>query len=106
MTDCEQGLLALFRIHMTCGLPEALQSLTMSSKQGTQVIVRVRPFNERERASTAQASCLDVLDGHTVLYTGREVPASSSFGFDAVLDQKTTQAEVFEVRRVWESRCG
>ena len=74
----------------------------MSVKQGTQVIVRVRPLNERERATTAQASCLDMLDGQTLLYTGREAPANNSFGFDAVLGQETTQAEAFEARMKWE----
>ncbi|KAL4452307.1 hypothetical protein ABPG75_007969 [Micractinium tetrahymenae] len=81
-----------------CGLLAALHPQTMSGKNGTAVIVRVRPLNEREKVATAQASCLEVLDGQALLYTGREAPANNAFGFDAVLGQETTQAEAFEVR--------
>lgn len=72
---------------------------------GTSVIVRVRPLNQREKATTANASCLDLLDAQTLLYTGREAPTNNSFRFDAVLGQQTTQAQAFEARGIREGHC-
>ena len=73
------------------------QPARMGSKEGTQVFLRVRPLNERERTTTAAARCLQVQDGGSLLYTGREAPACNQFGFDRVFGEDTTQAEAFEV---------
>jgi hypothetical protein len=69
----------------------------MASKEGTQVFLRVRPLNERERTTTAAARCLQVQDTNSLLYTGRDAPANNQFGFDRVYGENTTQAEAFEV---------
>jgi hypothetical protein len=69
----------------------------MCSKEGTQVFLRVRPLNERERTTTAAARCLQVQDAGSLLYTGRDAPANNRFGFDRVYGEDTTQAEAFEV---------
>lgn len=66
-------------------------------KEGTSVFLRVRPLNQREQGTTAQARCLEVQDGTALLYTGRDAPANNRFAFDAVLGEETTQAEAFEV---------
>lgn len=73
--------------------------MAASCREGTQVHLRVRPFNEREQATTASKRCLAVLDGPSLRYTGRDPPANASFGFDRVLGEAAGQAEVFEVRR-------
>lgn len=70
----------------------------MGSREGTQVHLRVRPFNQRELGTTASRRCLEVLDAGSLRYTGRDAPAQSQFGFDRVLGEQEGQEEVFEVR--------
>lgn len=73
----------------------------MSAREGTQVFLRVRPLNAREQGIAATARCLEVQDGAaSLLYTGRDAPASASFGFDRVLGDGVGQAEAFEARPV------
>ena len=70
----------------------------MSKKEGTQVHLRVRPLSERELSLTpaAAARCLRVVDDTSLLYTGRDAPASNQFTFDRVLPEAATQEQAFE----------
>ncbi|PSC72198.1 DNA polymerase I chloroplastic mitochondrial [Micractinium conductrix] len=66
------------------------------ANEGTQVVLRVRPLNEREKNTTSNARCLEQVDSQTLRFIGREAPANSTFGFDRVRGEETTQAEAFE----------
>ena len=76
----------------------------VSGSEGTQVVLRVRPLNEREKNTTSNARCLEQVDSQTLRFIGREAPANSTFGFDRVRGEETTQAEAFEVGPVHRRR--
>ncbi len=77
----------------------ATLNVMSSSRDGIQVVVRLRPLNERESNNTAARRCLEVVDQASLQYTGRDAPANNHFGFDRVYGELCTQEEAFEVRQ-------
>ena len=76
----------------------------MSKSQSIHVICRIRPENEREKAS-GMKGCIDILSENTLKIYPIDIPTKSSqvtkeepheFTFDRVFPDTTRQIEVFE----------
>lgn len=78
---------------MQCTERDATCNAFVSPRRAVQILVRVRPFSEKE-ATSGRASAVTVLkDNQISLMPHAE---NSLFAFDGVLEGATTQAQVFE----------